>query len=110
MIDLRVYGDEQTQLRRALHPRTQGGRVDFRKFRDAAVGQEGFESDDTTLVQRLDVLEVARHQTAPERKIDERVSLERSTFQIEGGWINHGWVRIQRHVEKHGRAARGAGA
>ena len=70
----RVDGNGQSQRLRLLHTAIKRQIVDARKILDAAVGHEGFESDDAAIGQFLQSIEIARDQSAPQRKIRQRAS------------------------------------
>ena len=89
----------------------QAGVVQRRELRDAGVEQEALEADDARLVQRAQLVEVARHGAAPEGDVDRDLALRRLAFHVQRLDGGRRRDRVEGHVDDRGDPAgdRGAG-
>jgi hypothetical protein len=104
-------GDEQAVEGRQLGQcGPQSGVVQWCELRDAGVEQEALEPDDTRLVQRPELVEVARHGAAPERDICGDLACRRLAFHVQRIDAGRGRDRVEGHVDDRGDATRDRGA
>ena len=102
-----VDGDDRIELGRAAHAFEQGEIVGRAKVRHPGLAHERLEADRAAPVHRFELIEVPRHETAPEREVDPggrggglHLALER----LDVGCRRRG---VQRHVDERRHPARG---
>src|ERR1051325_1925783 len=103
-------GDELAKAGRALHACTQRKVIDVRELVDAAGAHERLEPNDTAGVQFLELVEIVRHQSAPQGEIGEGTGFGCRPLLIEAVAVERGGMGIERHVEEYRATARRQGA
>src|SRR5713226_4755477 len=91
---------DRAQLGDSLHARTQRVRVASDEFVDAARAHERLEANNAALDQRLKLVEVARHQPAPQSEVNLRRALHRLELQVERRDVRRHWEVVERHVDE----------
>jgi hypothetical protein len=95
---------------RSLHPLIERGIVHRRKIVNAAIAHKRFEADHAACRQFIQLSEILRDQSAPEREINQRGYLGCLLFEGKTGGIQ-GWRRgVEGHFGEAGGATGGEGA
>ena len=105
LVVLGVHGHRQAQARRALHPLQQRQVVGGLELLHAAGRHEGLEADDAPCRELVEAVAVAWDEAAPQRHVDARDARRRGNLGVEGGAVDGGRDRVERHVDRARRAA-----
>ena len=96
---LGVHQQYRAAARDARHAFAQSDRVARGKLVDAARAHEGFESEHTAIDQGVELVDVARHQAAPDAEIDDRRHRSRGELEVESIDVDRHGQAVQRHVD-----------
>jgi hypothetical protein len=110
LLVLGVHGDRQPKPCGFAQTFNEREIVGARKLRKARVRHERLEANDAPRGQFGHFANVARHESAPQRKVGDRRCLERRELLVEGPRGHRARRRIERHVEEQGTASGGKGA
>src|SRR4051794_14284741 len=91
--------DQEAELGGYGHAGFQRGQVDVRKVVYPAVAHECLQPDYAAAVKNRQLIQIVRHQAAPQPKIDQRVLFSSCAFLIERRSISRWRMRIKRHVK-----------
>ena len=103
---LGMHRDELAQSRRAFHPLAQRVVIHAGKILNAAAGHERLEANRTALAEFLQLVQIVRHESAPEGEVRQRPVLRDRKFLVEALAVNRRRMGIERHVEEHRPAPR----
>jgi len=111
-----VFAEDEEQVDKLLElgDRAQSRREvlphERRELRDPAVEQEALDAEHARVVQGTQLPGVARDGTAPEPDVDGALPCCRLALDLQGGHVDGGRQRVERHVHDRRDAARRRGA